>query len=217
LLVAVLALGSWGGLKVFAAMDTEAWQAGDSDPMIVDKRIADLSKEQKQLDYWEAIMKKRSPGWLVMQLVMDLFPEDSGALVTDYSYSISKELQTSTPGKKAQIKALGFVREWKITGFARREGLAYLTDLESKSFMQNQFEALATKYHSDGFKMSVPGRTLTVNLQREQKSYPPGGPLGKSAEGYSTAFTLVIQQRFSAEDALAIPTESGTLVAPAAK
>lgn len=209
LFVAVIALGAWGGLKVLAAMKTEAWQASRVDPAVAAKRMVQLEKEQKELDYWEAIMQKRSPGWLVMQFVMDLFPEDSGILVTDYSYVISKELLDSRARKKKKAEALGFMREWKITGFARRDGLSYLTNLGGKDFMRGQFEAMATKYHSEGFKMEVPGRTLNVTLQREQKSYPVSGPLGKSAEGYTTSFTLVIQQRFSSEDELAIPIESG--------
>lgn len=211
LLVALTGMAVWGGGKVLKAISSEAWQTPGLDSDVASTAMAKLVKEGKEADYWEAIMENRSPGWLVMQLMMDLFPEGSGVVMADCTYSITTERATSGSGGGKKAEGLGFSRKWEITGFAQENGLAYLTKLGSTGFMRSQFNATAKQYDARSFDMEVAKRTMRVTLQRDQKSYPASGVLGKGGEGYSVAFTLTIQQSFAADDELAVPIESGVV------
>jgi hypothetical protein len=204
LVLAVAALGIWGGAKVVETLPTEAWRAPELDPAAASMGMAKLKKEEKELDYWQAIMEKRSQGWLVMELLLELFPEDSGVVMADCDYIIGSA-RVFAGGQSKGATGMGFTRKWKITGFAKPQAANYLNNLSSSAFIRNQFESLAKKYDADEFRMGVKGRTINVTLQRDQRAYPPSGVLGKDAEGFTLSFTLEITQVFSAEDELAVP------------
>ncbi|MCF6238654.1 MAG: hypothetical protein L3J79_07575 [Candidatus Marinimicrobia bacterium] len=210
LLVAVVGLAIWGGLKVMKITATEAWQAGDQGVTISQGRAL-LVKEQQQLDYWQPVMQKRSQGWLVMEVLLDLFPEGSGVVMDRCDYTISIVVPARRGGKNA-AKA-GFVRQWDIKGFAKSKASKHLNNLSGNAFVKGVFQEIAEKHGAGEFDMRVEGRNLNVTLQREQKKYPKAGVLGKDDADYNTGFTLVIRQRFSVEDPLALPSKMAGVVA----
>ena len=71
-----------------------------------------------------------------MESLSRMFPENGGMLVKTYSHSSKPD---STPG---QAK-VGFVKEWKITGYARDEALDYLNTLNTREGINAHFSEIA--------------------------------------------------------------------------
>ena len=72
--------------------------------------------------------------------------------------------------------------------------------------MISQFDGFADEYKAPQFSVSVQGRSMNVTLQREQKPYPASGVLPEDqVANFTTSFTLVVTQRISEDDVLAVP------------
>jgi len=203
LLGLVIAMGTWGGLKVVKTLGTDEWQAKAIEPEAA--ASGGKRKEKAELDYWQSIMQTRSEGWLVMQLLLDLFPEGGGIVITDFEYKILAG-QTSGKSSGSKAKGLGYSRQWKFSGFSTPEGRSTLAKLGSTGFMTNRFEEFAGKYQSTEFELEAQGRSVAASLEEDVKAYAGSGSISREeAALYSTSFMLLVTQRVFETDELAVP------------
>jgi hypothetical protein len=160
-----------------------------------------MTQERKKAEHWGNLLDDRSKAWVAMESLSRMFPENGGMLVKTYTHSAKPE---NTPG---QAKA-GFVKEWKITGFARDEALDYLNTLNTREGISAHFSEIARITANPAFNPATGNRSIAVNVRTQENSTFKPVPLEESSVAdestYPFTFDLTITQRFEATDPLAI-------------
>ena len=202
LLVATVALAGWTGFDFMRTASTAAWKLDPEDAEAAKQKLQVIAKQNSEAVYWENVMVRRSEGWLVLELLLDLFPAESGVVVTDCDYRV-----VGLP-KEKDSKNIGFERTWSIKGFARREGVPLLSKLSSNRYLIEQFEEIAEVFDTEALRTNDETRTLSATMQQRQGQLPStvGFP-ASVARHYRTAFELSIKQTFAGEDVLALTVE----------
>ncbi len=199
LLVLSLGLGGWTGWEYIRVANTEAWKLDQAAAESAKLTLQTLGKQNSEATYWENIMLPRSEGWLVLELLLDLFPAESGIIVTDCSYRVA-----GAPAEKDAAK-VGFDRVWSIKGFARSEGVPMLGKLSSNNYLAEQFVRIAEGFDNESLRSSPETRTLHSTMQQKQGELPASVGLPASvARHYRTSFELTIEQNFGSKDVLAL-------------
>ena len=177
------------------------WAFDPSSTQAVKARLTKLTTERQKIEQWSNLLQDRSKTWVAMESLSRLFPENGGMLVKNYSHSAKPD---NTPG---QAKT-GFVKEWKITGYARDEALDYLNTLNTREGISSHFAEIARVTANPAFDPNTGNRSITVNVRTKENSiFKPTPPEETSATDESTfpfTFDLTITQRFEATDPLAI-------------
>lgn len=199
--VALLAV-AWALMDVFQKTRQPAWTFEPSQASTVQKRAAALTTERQQIEHWDNLLDDRSKAWASMELLCRLFPENSGMLVKGFSHTARPE---PAPGKPK----VGFVKEWRISGFARDEALEKLNLINSREGISAVFAEVAKVTGNNAFKTDLGNRSVLVNVRQQENS----GFKRRSGEEilnpndsttYPFAFDLTITQRFEANDPLAL-------------
>lgn len=198
--IAVLCLAYFG----FGAIDLirrPEWAFDPSEEQAVQGRLAKLTIERQKADHWNNLLEDRSKAWTTMESVSRMFPENGGMLVKTYSHLAKPD---STPGK-AQV---GFVKEWKITGYARDEALDYLNTINTREGISAHFSEMFRITGNSAFNPNIGNRNLVVNVRTQEnggyKSVPPEDASDSDESTYPFTFDLTITQRFEATDPMAI-------------
>jgi hypothetical protein len=177
------------------------WAFDSAQAAVVQGKLMQLSRERQKSDYWSNLLEDRSKAWISMESLSQMFPENAGMLIKNYSHVVKPD---NTPGKVR----VGFVKEWKITGYARDEALERLNALNTREGISAHFSEIADLTGDNSFSPGVGNRNLVVNLRtQENNSYKPIPPEEISDADESTypfTFDLTITQRFEATDPLAI-------------
>jgi hypothetical protein len=176
--IAVLVL-AYFGFGVIDLVRRPEWAFDPNQAQAVQERLARLTVERQKADHWDNLLEDRSKAWTTMESLSRMFPENGGMLVKTYTHLTKPD---STPGKAK----VGFVKEWKITGFARDEALEYLNTINT----------------------NVGNRNLVVNVRTQEnpgyKSIPQENVSDSDESTYPFTFDLTIIQRFEATDPMAI-------------
>jgi len=164
-------------------------------------RLAKLNAERQKVDHWNNLLEDRSKAWVNMESLARLFPENGGMLVKSYLHSAKPD---SAPG---QAK-VGFIKEWKILGFARDEALETLNTLNTREGIAAHFSEIARITGNSAFAPNIGNRNITINVRtQENNSFKPV-PLEESSTAdestYPFTFDLTIIQRFEATDPMAL-------------
>jgi hypothetical protein len=146
------------------------WAFNPSEANVIKTRLAKLTAERQKADHWNNLLEDRSKAWTAMESLARMFPENSGMLVKTYSHSTKPD---GTPG---QAK-VGFVKEWKITGFARDEALDYLNALNTSEGINAHFGEIARITGSTAFSPTTGNRNISVNVRtQENNTFKPTPP-----------------------------------------
>lgn len=168
---------------------------------VMKTHLSKLDGERKKLDHWNNLLEDRSKAWVGMESLARMFGENGGMMVKSYSHTAKPD---STPG---QAK-VGFVKEWKITGFARDEALEYLNNLNTREGINAHFGEIARITGNSAYNPTSGNRNITVNVRtQENNSFKPIPPEEMTAADESTypfTFDMTITQRFEATDPMAI-------------
>ena len=136
-----------------------------------------------------------------MEALARLFPENGGMLVKNYAHSAKPD---SAPG---QAK-VGFIKEWKITGYARDEALETLNTLNTREGIAAFFTEIARITGSAAMTPNIGNRNLSVNVRTQENNTFKPIPLEETSVSdestYPFTFDLTITQRFEATDPMAI-------------
>lgn len=177
------------------------WTFNTSEADLVKRQLAMVTSQRQKVEHWDNLLADRSKAWIAMEALARMFPENGGMLVKSYSHSSKPE---SAPG---QAK-VGFVKEWKITGYARDEALDYLNVLNTREGINAHFAEISRVTGNDSYNPATGNRSIAVNVRtQENNSFKPTPPESYSVADESTypfTFDLTITQRFEATDPLAI-------------
>ena len=164
-------------------------------------RLAKLTLEQQRAEHWRNLLDDRSKAWTNLESLARIFPENSNMLVKSYTHAAKPD---STPGKAT----VGFVKEWRITGFARDEALEYLNTLNTKKNITAHFSEIARITGNSAYNPSIGNRNLIINIHTQEnngfKPLPAEEINDADESTYPFTFDLTITQRFEATDPLAI-------------
>lgn len=204
-LVAISVLG-WIGFEVYKIGTSTEWAFDPSQTEVIKRRLMMITAESKRTEHWDNLLEDRSKGWVVMESLSRLFPENSGILIKDFTYQSRPD---SSPG---QAK-VGFVKEWKMNGLAKDEAIEILNTLNSREGIAAHFNSIADLTGNSAFRMDIGTRSVVVNIRtQENPSYTPNASAndaliqggGNPIAQYPSTFDLAITQRFEATDPLAI-------------
>ena len=164
-------------------------------------RLAKLNAERQKVDHWNNLLEDRSKAWVNMEALARLFPENGGMLVKSYLHSVRPD---TAPG---QAK-VGFIKEWKIVGFARDEALETLNTLNTREGIAAHFSEVARITGNSAFVPNIGNRSITINVRTQENSAFKPIPLEESSTAdeatYPFTFDLTIMQRFEATDPMAL-------------
>ncbi|BCU78239.1 hypothetical protein [Luteolibacter sp. LG18] len=197
---AVLAL-TWALLEAFTVIRRPEWGFDPKSAQAVQQRLAGLNAERQRVNHWDNLLDDRSKAWTSMELLCRLFPERGGFLIKGFSHNVKTEL---APG---QPKA-GFVKEWKITGFARDEALDRLNLINSREGISAIFSELARITQNPAFRTDIGNRSIVPNVRTQENSAFKPRPADEIQDDdpntYPLTFDLTITQRFESADPMAI-------------
>lgn len=177
------------------------WAFDPAEASAINSRLAKLTAERQKADHWNNLLEDRSKAWTAMESLARMFSENGGMLVKGYSHTTKPD---GTPGK---VK-VGFVKEWRITGFARDEALEYLQALNTREGINAHFGEVARITGSPAFSPTTGNRNISVNVRTQENNTFKPLPIEESSAAdettYPFTFDLTITQRFEATDPMAI-------------
>ena len=198
--ITVLSLG-YLAMGIVELIRRPEWAFNTIEADAIKSRLAKLTSERQKVEHWDNLLADRSKAWIAMEALARMFPENGGMLVKTYSHFSKPE---SAPGKAK----VGFVKEWKITGFARDEALDYLNTLNTREGINAHFAEVSRITGNESYNPGTGNRGIAVNVRtQENNSFKPTPPESSSVADESTypfTFDLTITQRFEATDPLAI-------------
>ena len=177
------------------------WAFDPGQAQATEGRLVNLTSERQKADHWNNLLDDRSKAWASMESLSRMFPENSGILVKTYNHAAKPD---STPGKAK----IGFVKEWKITGFARDEALEHLNTISTREGISAHFSEVARVTGNAAFNPGTGSRDLVVNVRTQENGSYKSVPLEDASDSdestYPFTFDLTITQRFEATDSMAI-------------
>lgn len=177
------------------------WSFDPTQSGIIKSQLAKLNVERQKAEHWNNLLEDRSKTWIAMESLSRMFTESGGMLVKTYSHTVKPE---NAPGK---AKA-GFVKEWKITGYARDEALEYLNALNTREGVHAHFNNISQVTGNTSYNPGIGNRSISVNVRTQEnnsfKPLPPEESHIADESSYPFAFDLTITQRFEANDPLAL-------------
>ena len=198
--IAVLFL-AYFGFGVIDLVRRPEWAFDPNQAQAVQERLARLTVERQKADHWDNLLEDRSKAWATMESLSRMFPENGGMLVKTFTHGAKPD---STPGKAK----IGFVKEWKITGFARDEALEYLNTINTREGISAHFSEMFRITGNSSFNPNVGNRNLVVNVRTQEnpgyKSIPREDASDSDESTYPFTFDLTVIQRFEATDPMAI-------------
>ena len=198
--VAVLCL-AYIGFGMIDLVRRPEWAFDPGQAEAAQGRLSKLTVERQKSDHWNNLLDDRSKAWTTMESLARMFPANSGMLVKTFAHSAKPD---NTPG---QAK-VGFVKEWKITGFARDEALDYLNTINTREGISAHFSEIARLTGNSSFDPNLGNRNLVVNVRTQEntsyKSTPPEDTNDADDSTYPFTFDLTITQRFEATDPMAL-------------
>ena len=204
--VAILCI-AYLGFGVVDLIRRPEWAFDPNQAAAIKTRLAKLTSERQTADHWNNLLEDRSKAWVAMESLSRMFPENGGVLVKSFVHSIKPE---SAPGKAK----VGFVKEWKMTGFARDEALEYLNSLNTREGINTHFGEIARITGNPAFDPTAGNRNISVNVRTQEnntfKPIPPEEADIADENTYPFTFDLSITQRFEATDPLALTVPSIT-------
>jgi len=214
---AVGAIG-WLGFEYTTAIRQPEWSVNPMDATQTKARLVALNKERAQAEHWHNMLADRSKGWVAMEDLARMFPENSGIKLRTYQYTVRPEAagRGSAGGRGGAggrgAAAAGFVREWRITGLGRPDGAALLNTLNTREGISAHFSEVARFTGNQAYRPDEPTRSSVVSLRtQENRDFRSATPqdFAKNADrSYPFTFDLVISQRFEPNDPLALKAKT---------
>ena len=198
--IAVLVL-AWLAFGILEIVRRDAWAFDPTQANFIKVRLVKLTAERKKSDHWDNLLADRSKAWTSMELLSRLFPEHSGFLVKGFAHTVRPD---PAPG---QAK-IGFVKEWKIIGFARDEAVDRLNVINTQEGISAHFNEIARVTGNPAFNPTLGNRSLAVNVRtQENNGFKPVAAdeiFDTDESTYPFTFDLTITQRFEATDPMAM-------------
>jgi hypothetical protein len=212
LVFGLVSSGAYGTYSLFAAMNHPSWQLTQEQVDMTKGRHAKLMAERKQIDVTKRLLLPRSRGWVTLEFLMQLFPEDSGVRLDFFDYSVEAS-RTAAAGAKTAASAeyTGITRKWSFRGLVKPKAMELLSNLNSQRGLKAFFERVAKATEDPSYEPD-PERQLTVTLTQGRNSrfdaQVDAGDLARDPSlAYPFTFEATITQTMTAKDPLALPIQ----------
>ena len=190
------------GLQAMQLTLREEWKFDSTQAQAVQTKLTKLNQEKQRLDHWSNLLEDRSKAWMNMEAFSQMFPEKSGMLVKTYTHTVRPD--STAPGKAT----VGFVKVWKITGFARNEAKDYLEGINTREGISDYFTKVAQITGNSAYNQKIGNRNLSADVRTpENTAYNADSPASSNLAdetSYPYSFEITITQRFEATDPMAI-------------
>ena len=184
------------------------WAFDASQSEAAKTRLAKMNAERLKSEHWGNLLEDRSKAWTVMESLSRMFPENAGMLVKTFNHAAKPE---STPG----LAKVGFIKEWKITGYARDEALEYLNTINTREGISAHFTEIGRITGNGAFNTTTGTRNLVINVRTQENAGYKPIPLEDTDEAdeatYPFTFDMTITQRFEATDPMAVMVSKAPL------
>lgn len=201
----------YGSYVLFTAMKHPSWTLTPAQMAEAKARHEKLLTESKQIGLTERLLQPRSRGWVALEFLLQLFPEDSGVRLENFSHTIDPEKAQPVSGKAVAAESVGLVRTWSFKGLVKAKGLELLSNFNSQRGLSALFERVA-KVTGDASYQPDSSRLLTVTLTqgRNGRFDPQASPSDAARDPsllYPFSFEATVTQTLTGKDALAMPVE----------
>ncbi|HRQ90222.1 MAG TPA: hypothetical protein PLA50_15590, partial [Bacteroidia bacterium] len=197
--VAILAFCGWTGMDFVGKVRSEAWRLSAADADFMEMQLAKLAKERGEWQHWDGLLGKRSEGWLALQTLLEIFPQDGGVILSEARYRAEADDSVKEP------EAVGLKRAWEVSGYANPEVAVDLPTLGSRNRVAEVLNGIAERNHAPYLKVGTPTRSLEVAFQQRQGTMQPSATFPANvARHFRTTFDLKISQSLNSQDELAI-------------
>ncbi len=190
------------GLQALQLTWRDEWKFDSTQAQAAQAKLTKLNQEKQRLDHWSNLLEDRSKGWMNMEAFSQMFPEKGGMLVKTYKHTVKPD---ATASGKAKV---GFVKDWKITGFARAEAKDYLETINTREGISDYFTKIAQITGNSTYSPNIGNRNLVVNIRTpENAAFKADSPTSADLtdeSSYPYTFDITITQRFEATDPMAI-------------
>lgn len=197
---AVLAL-AWAFFGIIDVIRKPEWTFDPTEAQAVQQRLGGLNSQSQRVDHWDNLLEDRSKAWASMELLCRLFPDRGGVMVKNFIHTVRPDV---VPG---QAK-VGFVKEWRISGFAREEAIDRLNTISTREGISAAFSEIARITGNPAFRTDSFPRSLISNVRMQEnpgfKPRPAEEIQDDDPFTYPVTFDLTITQRFEAADPLAV-------------
>lgn len=211
LVVSLVVTGGYGTWSLFTAMAHPSWNLTPDEMKQTQLKHSQLLDEKKQIDVTENLLRDRSKGWVTLEFLLQLFPEDSGVRMESFQYNAEAARPAPIKAGTPNAKAAGIVRTWKLKGLAKPKALELLSTLNSQRGLTALFDRVADATGDEMYR-AAPTRQLTITLTqgRNGRFDAQAGP-GQLARDPSLAFPFsfdaTVTQTLSDKDELALPLD----------
>jgi hypothetical protein len=209
-LTLLMVLG-YGAHTLFQAMNHPSWKLTTEEIDKAKETHARLLLETQQIAQTKFLMLPRSRGWVNLEFLYHLFPEDSGVRLEKYSYLLESD-KTVKPAVKGDSAAnIALLRTWSFKGLVKSKGMEVLSNLNSQRGLTAFFEKVA-KMTGDKSYEPDSTRLLTVTLtQSRNPRYDSQATASDAVRdpvlSFPFAFEATITQKISDKDTFALPIE----------
>ena len=177
------------------------WAFNPAEAGATQMRLTKLTNERKASEHWSNLLEDRSKAWIAMESLARMFPDQGGMLAKTFSH-------TSKPESTAGQAKIGFIKEWKISGFAREEALDYLNTLNTREGINAHFSEISRVTGNESYNPVIGNRSISVNVRTQENSMFKPVPFEEAnpsdEASYPFTFELTITQRFESTDPLAL-------------
>jgi len=196
--VAVLALTALivvVGMDVMKKVTSEMWLTKPNNDQA---RLVALQNQINEYTHWDALLKDRSKGWVSMELVSELVPDDGSILLTSVEHRATRS--------KDQKSGMDLVKTWNVSGKMTVEQYQKLDEDYNKvnsEKVKDIFRRVVKKTGDSSYDPDVKGRDLTVKFSRVSS----GGGRSRSSQGKEKlpiTFKLIITQSYPKTDPVSL-------------
>lgn len=211
LVFALVSTGGYGTYSLFAAMNHPSWQLTPPQMKQTQDKLTKLQEEQKQINVTERLLRPRSRGWVTLEFLLQLFPEDSGVRLESFNYQMEASRPPLPASKGQKVEFTGMARTWSLKGLVKPKALELLNNLNSQRGLSAFFQRVAdatgdTSYTPDSTRLLTVSLTQGRNPRYDSQA-GPADVTRDAALAYAFNFEATITQTISEKDPLALPTE----------
>lgn len=211
LVFALVGTGGYGTWSLFSAMAHPSWKLTPEEMKQTQLKHTLLLDEKKQIDNTENLLKDRSKGWVTLEFLLQLFPEDSGVRLESFVYGAEAARPAPVKAGTPNAKSAGIIRTWKIKGLAKPKALELLSTLNSQRGLTALFDRVAENTGDEMYR-AAPTRQLTITLtQGRNGRHDAQASAGQLARDPSLAFPFsfeaTVTQTLTDRDELALPLD----------
>lgn len=207
----LLAIGAYTTYSLFAAMNHPSWSLTPEEVKATEAKNMELIAEERRINVTERLLLPRSKGWANVELMLQLFPEESGVRLESFLYTLDSTAPVGGGPAAPPKDNVGLEREWTFKGLAKAKGLAVLNNLNSQRGLSTFFTTVAEATQDSSFAPS-PDRQLRISLtQNRNPRFSAAASAADAARdpaiSYPYTFEATVYQSLSDKDPLAVPVQ----------